>query len=648
MSSKRTSNFKNALHRMSCMSSTSSHYSDFPSFDKSSVYPTQTLSTNHLQLPRDPKAVVKAAHKDSPGLLPAPTADCEEVRYFLYAVLTTKSFGLTKTCPQWVLETCWNWEGNGNDLLCMDERGFMLLCPFSAGAAGIDGKRWKVETLPRPEAREMIGKAIMSVMEDKRRTLGAQKKRMQREWDTERSQKLSHSRSAIGLPVCYLPSTLPMSSPLGQIGTYQSAPQYHAPALSSLDSSSMRGGPISYGRLSSLSSRHTVSTMKTSPPTSEDASVHKRDSIVPGEQLGLRPAKPTSILSLDSGVLPQTRNEASHLVRQRMNARMEALSSAPCHNFQLSGHIPVGNGVDEQGHTDQISRVSFSPWDDQDQGHNNVSQARHNSMNGYHSKGYQHVNMRQQNSSSYMPVLPTSSSMPRVQNHAYPNSQATNSNIVNMALIPPKQQRPHMPGSQVGGPKWTSEGPHRISFSTGPAPQHSASTYPPRTSPPHSVRTESTHRSDRSLTPATKLAIRDTYLSGMAGHTQRTASLTSDSTPSSFPSTRPLNNARGDAHALEQAQYTLHQAENARTQSMFELHGRGSAAEARRMSRGVSRSWGGRYRGRGGGGGGGALAADGDRERRITLIEAIKRKEMFDWRPQGGVRPEHYGAEWRR
>lgn len=50
--------------------------------------------------------VAAAAHKNKPRQLSAEDATEDDVRYFLFVVLTRKDHGLVRQNPQWILETC--------------------------------------------------------------------------------------------------------------------------------------------------------------------------------------------------------------------------------------------------------------------------------------------------------------------------------------------------------------------------------------------------------------------------------------------------------------------------------------------------------------------------------------------------------------
>ena len=196
-----SSMIKRLVSAFSFRSSKDVGYSTQADFDRFPPLQDLNVSGHRLQLPRDPDSVVRARHKNTPQQLPDPGADCDEVRYFLYAVLTSKVFGCAKTYPQWVLETCWSWEGNGEELLRMNEAQLMLLCPYNAGSAGIDTMRYNVDVLVPPGARDMIGKAIISIMHGGAKGITSLKNQIQQDLEFERARTRSLRRSATGFPL---------------------------------------------------------------------------------------------------------------------------------------------------------------------------------------------------------------------------------------------------------------------------------------------------------------------------------------------------------------------------------------------------------------------------------------------------------------
>jgi hypothetical protein len=232
--------FKSLLHKFSSASSLQKRNNDRTELRHASSSLSQIPQAETFRLPKDLSLVAKHRHDHALSQLPIETHTREQVQYFIYMVLTTKAFRLTGTCPQWVLETCWAWKGNGHQFLAMDDRALSDICPLSPGAAPIDASKYKVESFPPSEVREMIGKALISVVRKQRHTLVAQKEKMQRDWDAERHRTLPHVDSA-----------------------------------ASFDTQHIRASNLCQINTSSFSTMQTRSTMKTSPPPSRSASPMK-------------------------------------------------------------------------------------------------------------------------------------------------------------------------------------------------------------------------------------------------------------------------------------------------------------------------------------------------------------------------------------
>jgi hypothetical protein len=114
-----------------------------------------------LCLPKNLEDVSKSQHRNVPKNLPSDNASQDEVRYYLYSVLTCRENISAKTYPQWVLETCMSWEGPGKRLRNMTDEELQILCPLRAGYAKIrPSRKHKLEDLPVPAARQIIGAAI--------------------------------------------------------------------------------------------------------------------------------------------------------------------------------------------------------------------------------------------------------------------------------------------------------------------------------------------------------------------------------------------------------------------------------------------------------------------------------------------------------
>jgi hypothetical protein len=136
------------------------HKKDSDSILISSKATPQTRS-EALCLPKNLEDVLRSQHRNVPKNLPGDNASQDEVRYYLYSVLTCKDNTSAKTYPQWVLETCMSWEGPGKRLRNMTDEELQILCPLRAGYADINpSRKHKLEDLPVPAARQTIGAAI--------------------------------------------------------------------------------------------------------------------------------------------------------------------------------------------------------------------------------------------------------------------------------------------------------------------------------------------------------------------------------------------------------------------------------------------------------------------------------------------------------
>jgi hypothetical protein len=136
------------------------HRKDSDSISILSRAATQARS-EALCLPKNLEDVLRSQHRNVPKNLPGDNASQDEVRYYLYSVLTCKDNTAAKTYPQWVLETCTSWEGPGKRLRNMTDEELQILCPLRAGYAEINPpRRHKLEDFPMPAARQTIGAAI--------------------------------------------------------------------------------------------------------------------------------------------------------------------------------------------------------------------------------------------------------------------------------------------------------------------------------------------------------------------------------------------------------------------------------------------------------------------------------------------------------
>lgn len=140
-------------------------YSDAASLHSPFQRPNQKGS---LALPTSLEKVAAAAHKCIPQQLPGEDATEDDVRYFLYQILTLKEHEVVRSSPQWILETCMSWHGGGRQLRSLPLDAFQQLCPLDRGHAKIDwtvkGSKFPLEELPPCGIRDLIGQAIRSVV----------------------------------------------------------------------------------------------------------------------------------------------------------------------------------------------------------------------------------------------------------------------------------------------------------------------------------------------------------------------------------------------------------------------------------------------------------------------------------------------------
>jgi hypothetical protein len=127
----------------------------------SSSYSLPLPRSDQFPFPTNPELVRKARHRDYPKYLPKPEASVNEVRYFLYTLLTSKRNECAKHYPEWVLETCIAWNGDGDDLRNSNEEQLAAICPFSAQAGPIDSRKHRPGAYVPVPARNMIGRTIV-------------------------------------------------------------------------------------------------------------------------------------------------------------------------------------------------------------------------------------------------------------------------------------------------------------------------------------------------------------------------------------------------------------------------------------------------------------------------------------------------------
>ncbi|KAK1919777.1 hypothetical protein P3342_002070 [Pyrenophora teres f. teres] len=190
--------FRKLINKFSSRSSLRGLNNNQSNLVEASSSPAQSHSTAQFLLPKNPAEVSKHRHDHVPKHLPKHTDGCNEVRYFLYTAFTVRTFGLTKTCPQWVLETCWAWKGKGYELLNMDDHALREICPLFPGSAPIDRSLYKVEDFPAPEVRELIGTALLMVMRECKAIMDVRSDHIQQRLVTERKRALSR---VVAMPV---------------------------------------------------------------------------------------------------------------------------------------------------------------------------------------------------------------------------------------------------------------------------------------------------------------------------------------------------------------------------------------------------------------------------------------------------------------
>jgi hypothetical protein len=133
--------------------------------------PPSTLSlakADQFPFPTNPTLIKKARHEGCPKHLPSPQASVNDVRYFLFILLTSKLNNCAKHYPEWVVETCMAWNGEGWQFLDCTQEQLESLCPITATAVAIYSPKHKPGThIPFP-ARLAIGEAIAKFVLQKR------------------------------------------------------------------------------------------------------------------------------------------------------------------------------------------------------------------------------------------------------------------------------------------------------------------------------------------------------------------------------------------------------------------------------------------------------------------------------------------------
>jgi hypothetical protein len=185
------------------------------------VFPpsSSSITTNQFPFSTNPARVKKSRHNNHPKYLPRPDASVGDVRYFLYTLLTSKLNDCAKKYPEWVLETCMGWNGDGEQLRNSTEEQLETLCPITAVAVGIDSHKHKPGAFVPIPARHMIGEAISRFVLDKRDG-EHQPHNIQRRLQEERSRSCSGRRVRTALEAVHdinTPRTVsPASHPLSR------------------------------------------------------------------------------------------------------------------------------------------------------------------------------------------------------------------------------------------------------------------------------------------------------------------------------------------------------------------------------------------------------------------------------------------------
>jgi hypothetical protein len=170
-------------------SSTSSAYAS--TLPHSSSY----LASDQYPFPTNPAQVKKARHYNHPKYLPRPSASARDVQYFLYTLLTSKRHNCAKKYPEWVLETCMVWDGDGETFRSCSEEQLATLCPYTAVAIGIESRKHSPGAFVPIPARNMIGEVIVRFVTEKKAKENLPSE-IQHRLQAERSRSFSGSRLA--------------------------------------------------------------------------------------------------------------------------------------------------------------------------------------------------------------------------------------------------------------------------------------------------------------------------------------------------------------------------------------------------------------------------------------------------------------------
>ncbi|KAF2831877.1 hypothetical protein CC86DRAFT_400662 [Ophiobolus disseminans] len=202
-----------------------------------SIESTQSLpisDSEQFPFPVNARLVKKSQHHSPPKQLPDSGASVKEVRYFLYTLLTSDHHRCAAEYPEWVLETCMRFSGNGYDLRNYSEQQLMQLCPITATAVGIETKKHKPGCFVPTRARNMIGEVISRyVMCRKRKE--TQIKDVHRGWQQSQEKLHRHStafespaRAGYAQSMLNMPTSV--SRPTSPVVSLSYAPNYGLPA----------------------------------------------------------------------------------------------------------------------------------------------------------------------------------------------------------------------------------------------------------------------------------------------------------------------------------------------------------------------------------------------------------------------------------
>jgi hypothetical protein len=449
---------------------------------KASATESHPPKVDEFQLPADPSVVAKDTHKTAPTL-PHATANYDEVRHFLYSVLTYKAFGLAQVCPQWILETCWSWRGRGQKLLDLDENA-MGICPRNAGAAPIDPSKYEIEAVPSREVRAMIGNAVREAIS---RCIERELYQpMVEEWNADLERSVARYRSAIDVP---------SDHPIWQGRVPRERNPYHSSDgdvtrawVSTLEDTASGSSfpipsspPLVVGeslRQSSVNTRVIDSPSTPSHPrTSSRTSMRSRSgaqfrsaqrgyeygsSFAKGEDKGYE--KDTGQPGFRSHQIP-TIGSVTSLSRQDVES--SAVSPQTLSNLRgRHASLCLMQDYDNELYGDRYRYLGQRSTSYQRS--YRTASSRHNAIDDLppqqiHRKR-SHVNLRQEMTSSPRPPS-------RMSNHTnYSRSRAEGiATFEPIYLAPDHQVRPE---SRAGGPQWQEGPPSRIAFAPEPERQH--------------------------------------------------------------------------------------------------------------------------------------------------------------------------------